>query len=154
MVTVFGSNLTGNVTFDGMPATTLFVSPAQINVTVPYGLTGSTTNMQVGAISVQLAVAPAAPGIFATVSSGPGLLTLYATGGGRLSTDALPRLISFVTVNVNGLPAEVLYAGIAPGLPEGANQVNIRLPAAVPPGSLSIVLSVGSVSSNAFVFAP
>jgi hypothetical protein len=132
----------------------LFVSPAQINVTVPYGLTGSTTNIQVGATSLQLAVAPAAPGIFAAVSGGPGLLALYATGGGRLSTDALPRLTSSVTVNVNGLPAEVLYAGIAPGLPEGANQVNIRLPAAVPPGSLSIVLTVGSVSSKAFVFAP
>ena len=154
MVSIFGSGLTGEVTFDGLPATVLFVSPAQVNVTVPYGITGSTTTARAGTTSLQLAVAPSAPGIFAAVSSAPGLLTLYATGGGKLTTDALPRLTLSAKVTVNDQPAEVLYAGIAPTLPEGANQINIRLPSAVTSGSLSIVLTVGTVSSKAFVFAP
>ena len=81
-------------------------------------------------------------------------MTLYTTGGGRLSTEALPRLTLSVKVTVNDQPAEVLYAGIAPTLPEGANQVNIRLSAAVTSGSLSIVLTVGTMSSRAFVFVP
>jgi uncharacterized protein (TIGR03437 family) len=34
-----------------------------------------------------------------------------------------------VSVAVNGEPATVLYAGIAPGLVQGANQINVQLPA-------------------------
>jgi uncharacterized protein (TIGR03437 family) len=154
MVSIFGSGLTGDVTFDGVPATVLFVSPAQVNVTVPYGLTGSATTVRVGTTSSTLAVAPSAPGIFAAVFSAPDVLTLYATGGGKLSTDALPRFTLPVKVTVNDQAAEVLYAGIAPTLPQGANQVNLRLPAGVPSGTLSIVLTVGTVSSKAFVFVP
>ena len=154
IVSLFGSNLTGSVTFDGLAPTVLFVSAGQVNVTVPYGLTGSTTTLQVGSASMQLAVAPSAPGIFAAVSAGPGLVTLYASGGGRLSAEALPRFTLPGSVTVNGQLAELLYAGIAPGLPEGANQVNIRLSANPPAGSLSIVLTVGTVSSKAFIFTP
>lgn len=36
IISLFGSNLTGNVTFDGLSPTILFVSPGQVNVTVPY----------------------------------------------------------------------------------------------------------------------
>lgn len=154
IISLFGSNLTGNVTFDGLTPTILFVSPGQVNVTVPYGLTASTTTLQMGSASMQLAVSPSSPGIFAAVSAGPGLVTLYASGGGKLSTDTLPRLTLPTSVTVNGQPAEVLFAGIAPTLPEGANQVNIRLPASVSTGSLSIVLTVGTMSSKAFIFLP
>ena len=154
IVAIFGSNLTRNVTFDGIQATVLFFSPAQINVTVPYALAGSTTTVQVGSASLQLAVAPTSPGIFAAVSAGPGLVTLYMTGGGRLSADSLPRLTSPVIVTVNGQTAEVLYAGIAPTLPEGANQVNVRLPQGLSAGPISTVVTIGSVSSQAFLFTP
>lgn len=39
------------------------------------------------------------------------------------------RLNLPATVTVNNQTAQVLYAGVAPGLVEGANQINIKLPA-------------------------
>jgi uncharacterized protein (TIGR03437 family) len=44
---------------------------------------------------------------------------------------------------VNGELADVLYAGTAPGLVAGANQVNIRIPPSTPSGNVSIQVSVG-----------
>jgi uncharacterized protein (TIGR03437 family) len=152
IVTVFGANLTGGVTFDGTPATLLYASPAQVSVTVPYSVGGSATTMRMGSASLQLAVVAASPGIFAAVSSGPGTLTLYATGGGSLSKDSLPILTLANSVTVNGEPAQVLYAGVAPGLVEGANQINILLPSDARAGALSIVWTVGGFSSKGFAF--
>ena len=153
-MSILGANLSSGVAFDGIPATILYFSPTQINVTVPYGLTNPSTTVRVGSGSLQIAVSVASPGIFAAVSGGPGLLTLYATGGGKLSTDELPIFTLPVGVTVNGLAAQVLYAGIAPGLPEGANQVNVQLPTGLTSGSLTIVLRVGSASSPAFTYTP
>ncbi len=154
IVTLFGANLTASVTFDGTPATIVSASSAQVSVTVPYGVSGSTTTLQMGTTSIQLALVSSAPGIFAVVPAGSGLLTLYSTGGGVLSKDPLPRITLNTIVTVNGQTAEVLYAGIAPGLVEGANQINVRIPAAISTGSLSVVLSIGSSSSKPFVFVP
>ena len=152
IVTLFGANLIGGVTFDGTAATIVYASPSQVSVTVPYGVAGPGTTLQMGAASVQLAVAASSPGIFAAASAAPGVLTLYSTGGGTLSKDAVPVLKLPTSVTVNGQPAQVLFAGAAPGLVEGANQINIQLPAGVQSGALSIVLKVGTASSKAFTF--
>lgn len=152
IVTIFGANLTGGVTFDGTPATIVYASPTQVSVTVPYGVAGSSTMLQMGAAQVQLEVAGSAPGIFAAAATGSGVLTLYATGGGTLSKDAVPILNLPASVTVNGQSAQVLYAGVAPGLVEGANQINIQLPAGISSGAMSIVLKVGGASSKAFSF--
>ena len=69
IVTLFGANLTGGVTFDGTPATLVYASPTQVSVTVPYTVAGPNTTVRIGSASVQVAVAPAAPGIFAAVSA-------------------------------------------------------------------------------------
>ena len=45
---------------------------------------------------------------------------------------------------------DILVAGIAPGLVQGANQINILLPDAVTSTSLSIVLTAGDALSKAF----
>jgi uncharacterized protein (TIGR03437 family) len=121
-------------------------------VTVPYSISGPTTHLQMGASSVQLQVAPSAPGIFAAVVSDGGVVTLYATGCGSVTNDALPLCTLSSTITVNGEPAQVLYAGIAPGLVEGANQVNFVLPADIQPGTISIVWTVGNTSSKPFSF--
>jgi uncharacterized protein (TIGR03437 family) len=47
---------------------------------------------------------------------------------------------------VGGLPAFVLYAGIAPGL-IGEAQINFIVPANVPPGPQPVMVTVGGVSS-------
>ncbi len=152
IITIFGSNLTGGVTFDGHPVTPLYASPTQVNVTVPYTVSGSTTTLQIGSVSMQLAVAATSPGIFAGVAAAPGIVTLYATGGGKVTTDSPARLSLASSVTVNGEPAQVLYAGVAPGLPEGANQLNIMLPAGARSGPVSIVWTVGTVTSNTYMF--
>jgi uncharacterized protein (TIGR03437 family) len=152
IITIFGTNLSGGVTFDGTRATLVFASPAQVNVTVPYSVAGPTTTLQMGASSVQLQVAPSAPGIFAAVSAGDNILVLYATGCGALTNDDLPRCALPVSVTVNGESAQVLYAGIAPGLVKGANQINIQLPDDITTGPLTIVLTAGDASSKPFSF--
>ena len=100
---------------------------------------------------MQTATAPAAPGIFAAVTSAPRIITLYATGGGALGAGSPASLALRSTVTVNGEAATVLYAGVAPGLPVGANQLNLQLPADAI-GPLTIVWTVGGVSSNPFSF--
>ena len=60
------------------------------------------------------------------------------------STGAPPQA---VTVQIGGQPATVSYAGNAPGLVEGALQVNATVPMSVTPGSaVSLVLAVGGVA--------
>ncbi len=151
IVTIFGSNLTDRVTFDNIPATLVYTSMSQVSVTVPYTITGAATQVQVGSSApFKLNVAASAPGIFAAVSAGQNLLVLYATGCGQLTTDELPRCALPVTATVNDQPVTVLYAGVAPGLVEGANQVNIQLPEGITSGALSIGLTAGDIASKPF----
>jgi uncharacterized protein (TIGR03437 family) len=154
IISVFGTNLTSSVTFDGTPATLVFASRTQVNVTVPFAVTAPSTMIQVGSsIPVKLDVAPSAPGIFAAVPAGNNILTVYATGCGVLTTDDLPRCALPISATVNDQPATVLYAGSAPGLVQGANQINIQLPEGVTSGQLTIVLTAGEASSKPFVWS-
>jgi uncharacterized protein (TIGR03437 family) len=150
IVSIFGTNLANAVAFDGAPATLVYFSPTQVNVTVPYSVIGPRTLLQMGPTSVQLQVAPSAPGIFAAVPAG-GIVTLYGTGCGGLTQDALPLCSLPSSITVNGETAQVLYAGIAPGLVSGANQINFALPD-IQSGPISIVWTVGHSSSQSFSF--
>ncbi|HWR52152.1 MAG TPA: hypothetical protein VN428_13660, partial [Bryobacteraceae bacterium] len=84
------------------------------------------------------------------------ILTFWATGEGqttpagitgRLAGDLLPSPVLPVTLKIGGLPAEILYAGAAPGF-AGLMQVNASVPDALPPGTHSLELTVGGVSSQ------
>jgi uncharacterized protein (TIGR03437 family) len=105
-------------------------------------------------VPVVLGVVPSAPGVFALVRVDGNVLTLYATGCGVLTNDALPRCALPVSVTVNNQSANVLYAGIAPGLVQGVNQINVQLPGGIPQGALTVVLTVGTASSTPFSFMP
>jgi uncharacterized protein (TIGR03437 family) len=156
IVSIFGSNLVKDVSFDLIPATFVYYSPTQVNVTVPYQVSGQTsTQLVIGQLGISSApvtldVVPAAPGIFAAVPAGNNVVTLYATGCGMLNSDALPNCELPVSVTANGQAGEVLYAGIAPGLAEGVNQINFQLPENVTSGKISIVLTVGNTASLPF----
>jgi uncharacterized protein (TIGR03437 family) len=74
------------------------------------------------------------------------IVTFWVNGAGRfrqpLATGAIigPERVAPVlpvTVGVNDLPAEVLYAATAPGMIAGMMQVNARIPREAPPGSYS-----------------
>jgi len=186
IVTVFGSNFgtAGNtsVTFDGVTATIVYVTPTQLAATVPYSVSDAQKTTMiiasngVSSTPVSLNVTDAVPAIFTSDASGTGqaaalnqdntvngpthpapagsVVALYGTGGGALTADALPLLKLPVTATVGGLPATVYYAGIAPGLVEGAMQVNVQIPDGVTPGPVvPVAITVGNATSNTATLA-
>ena len=178
-MTVYGSNFgtqaNTKVTFDYTPATIVYVTPTQLAATVPYFVSGTTsmivTSNGVASVPVTLNVVPSVPAIFTSDASGKGqaaalnqdysinsasnpapigsVVQLFGTGGGTLTNDTLPHLTLPVSATVGGAPAQVTYAGIAPGLVQGAMQVNVQIPTGVTPGpAVPIVLTVGQSMTN------
>ncbi|HWF11384.1 MAG TPA: putative glycoside hydrolase [Bryobacteraceae bacterium] len=127
-------------------------------------------------------VAGASPGIFSAsaTGSGPGailnqdysvntastpaaadsVVMVYATGFGILDpapadgsiTQTLATTDSPVTATIAGAPADVLYAGAAPGLIAGVLQINVRVPAAAAGNSAApITVTIGSFTTPAGV---
>jgi uncharacterized protein (TIGR03437 family) len=68
------------------------------------------------------------------------VVTVFVTDAGQLDP-ATGRLLSDVRATVEGAPAEVLYAGVAPGFP-GVQQINVRIPRIRATGDAVVHLSV------------
>jgi uncharacterized protein (TIGR03437 family) len=127
-------------------------------------------------------VAPASPALFTQNSQGWGpaaalnqdyrlntpanpadrgsIVLLYATGEGLtdqaadgvLAAAPLPQPVLPITVTVGGRPAEVLYAGGAPGLVAGVIQINIRIPGDAPTGDgVMVVVDAGPIAGARWV---
>ena len=85
-------------------------------------------------------------------------IVLFATGAGQtdpvgvdgqLAAAPLPKPLLPVSVQIGGLPAQVLYAGAAPTLVAGVLQVNCIVPAASPSGyAIPIILTVATAPSQ------
>jgi uncharacterized protein (TIGR03437 family) len=67
-----------------------------------------------------------------------------------ITTD-LRRPISPVLAWIGGRPARVLYAGSAPNLLSGVMQINVQVPEETTPGNTSVVLQIGTMSSQSGV---
>ncbi|HLI82468.1 MAG TPA: hypothetical protein VKV17_01050 [Bryobacteraceae bacterium] len=165
------------VQFDGVPAPILYAQAGQVNAQVPYGVApGGSTNMvvfyngqQAGALT--LPVAGTAPALFPVVVNQDGslnsqsnpapqnsIVTLYGTGEGLTNwvnvpglpaptSPPFPQPQAAVSLTMAGLPAQILFAGSAPGL-VGTIQVNARTPGGfLPSGQVPLVLTVGGVPS-------
>lgn len=100
--------------------------------------------------SLNSAANPAAPG---------SVITLFATGeglgqpagiDGKPATAPLPKPILPVTLSIGATPAEILFAGAAPGF-AGLMQINARLPRSAAPGAAVLLLRVGTAASQAGV---
>ena len=87
-----------------------------------------------------------------------GYVSLYMTGQGDVDPPVAAGAVSpsdplsyvkdqQVTALIGGLNAEVLFAGLAPGL-VGALQVNLRVPD-LPTGDYLVKVTIGSATSNA-----
>jgi len=101
--------------------------------------------------SVNSASRPAARGsVVVLFCTGEGQ-TEPSVADGTLAGDVLPRPRLPVSVQIGGLPAEVLYAGAAPGLVAGVLQVNAKIAEGVASGALSISLTVGNATNPAGV---
>ncbi len=140
----------------------------QVNVKVENVSTNTFTNP----------LAAAAPGIFATSptnqaavlnqdgtlnspsnpAAAGSVIAIYGTGGGMTSpmgqTGSLSPLSQAplmlpVQVEIGGQnPAEVIYAGAAPGLISGVFQINVRIPETIVAGTgYGISLTIGSIMS-------
>jgi uncharacterized protein (TIGR03437 family) len=133
--------------------------------------------------AVSVPVSSASPGIFTLSQGGTGggavlnqdssvnsplnpagagsIISIYGTGigpvdpassDGVLSGFAQARIDALVTIG--GAPAEVLYAGSAPGLVSGVFQINCRIPADVTGQAVEVVVeSAGSRSASGVTIA-
>src|SRR5262249_4755743 len=72
------------------------------------------------------------------------VISLYGTGAGEtdplgvdgeLARDPLPKPKAKLVATMGGQPAEIVYAGAAPGLVNGYLQVNLRVPLTLEPGN-------------------
>jgi uncharacterized protein (TIGR03437 family) len=128
--------------------------------------------------SISLAIAETAPGLFTAdgtqgailnqdnTPNRPGngaepgaIISLFGTGEGQtapagtdgliITADRLPVPNAQVAVEIQGRPAEVLYAGGAPGSPAGAFQMNVRVPVETTRGAqVPVIVRIGSRSSQ------
>ncbi|MDX2269119.1 MAG: CARDB domain-containing protein [Bryobacter sp.] len=99
--------------------------------------------------SVNSAANPLAPGrIVVLYGTGAGTFRSQPIDGAVIGTP-LPEFLQALTVEIGGQPAEILYAGPAPGLVSGVFQINARIPANVPPGAAPVVVKSGALSSPA-----
>jgi uncharacterized protein (TIGR03437 family) len=178
------------VLFGGIAAPLLYASSSQINAVVPFGVTGSSAQIQVvyqgkNTASSTVPVQPASPALFALNASGGGpgailnqdgsinsdtnpasqgsVVVFYATGGGVTSpaVDGLlisqpyPKQVLPVSVTIDNLPAQVLYAGPAPGIVAGVMQINVVVPPTANPVRFDqVIVTVGDyVSPTAITVA-
>jgi uncharacterized protein (TIGR03437 family) len=80
--------------------------------------------------------------------TGLGLVTNPPASGSAASIMTLSETTTKPTVMIGGIPAKVVFSGLAPGT-VGEYQVNAEVPAGVTPGlAVPVVLSIGGVSSN------
>lgn len=100
---------------------------------------------------VNSAVTPAPQGSVVMIyATGGGLTDPAGTDGGLAPTvEPLPRVVLPVSVTIGGAPAQVLYAGGAPGLVDGLIQINAVVPQGIAPGpSVPLVVQIGDYQSQ------
>jgi uncharacterized protein (TIGR03437 family) len=177
IASVFGSNLGGTnarVFVNGRSTTVLFANDGQVNFLVPADVPTGTAQLAIQAGTVASAVVPVPvlnlqPGLFFDSASGFGAVTVagtgqltavqpakpgqfvevYATALGSVRTGigGLFETLVRPEVTIAGLPAQVVFSGLAPGYP-GLYQLNVRVPDSVPNGSQPLVVTSGAVRSN------
>jgi uncharacterized protein (TIGR03437 family) len=156
------------------------IVPFGVDLTAPVTVEVRSRARQIALVSVPSAIT--APAIFTQTATGTGpgailnqdltvnsfanpaprnsIIMVYGTGFGALNPPAIDGQIATaaddtmlpVTATIGGIPADVTYAGAAPGLIAGAVQINVRIPdAATADLSASISLSVGSTTTPAGV---
>lgn len=131
------------VLFDGTPAPLIYVSSAQLSAIVPYAVAGkNATQVQieyqgVRSSSVQLAVAAAAPGLFASDSSGRGQAAAFNQDG-SLNSAAQPAARGTVVI--------LFGTGEGPTDPAGADGKPAGDP--LPKPSAPVRVMIGSAAAQ------
>jgi trimeric autotransporter adhesin len=85
------------------------------------------------------------------------VVIVYATGegqtsdagvDGKLAVAPYPKPLLPVSVTIDGIEAEVTYAGAAPFLVAGLIQINVQIPEGAHSGAVPIVLKIGAFQSQ------
>jgi uncharacterized protein (TIGR03437 family) len=178
IVSIFGSGLSGagtatTVDIDGAPAAILLESPFQVNAVIPASVTPGPHVFRLksgyGTVQQTETVSAVAPGIFMIGGPDTGAilnpdytlnspsapvvrgqyLSIYATGLGAVVRQGNVSIATTpVSVVLNGQELPASFAGLAPGY-IGLYQVNVVLPASMPPGlAISLSLKQGGQVSN------
>jgi uncharacterized protein (TIGR03437 family) len=101
-------------------------------------------------LTVNSAKAPAARGsVISIYATGEGQTDPGGVDGAITQAASLPRPKLPVKAWVDGQPAEIQYAGAAPGNIAGLFQVNVKIPATANTGDVPIVIQVGEAQSQA-----
>ena len=121
--------------------------------------------------SIASAVGRYSPGVFAAAQSdgtpvvikpakAGDVIVIFANGLGPVNNqpasgavspaDPLAPVQQNPTVTIGGQPAQVLFAGLAPGF-VGAYQVNVRVPSGLPAGLAPLVISAGGQTAPAWL---
>jgi len=137
-----GSYLSDNVALPVKPAAPSIFS-------VDLSGTGQAAVLNGDGLSVNSATNPAVKGGYVSIfATGEGQTT---PGGvdGQIASGTLPKPVLPVQVLIDGRPAEVQYAGAAPGAVAGLLQVNARIPLDASSGNVPIEIHVGTAASQA-----
>lgn len=170
------------VQFNGLPAPLLYVQSGQINTVVPNepmndGYTVEVTYQGQSAPLLDVAGNPVNPGVFAVVNEDstvnspahpaePGsIISVYATGMDMFDVDfpdgqvvPISPLLPFNfslngdSVTFAGIPGTTLWEGAAPGFIFGLDQINVQLPASLPPASSVPMVVVSSYTFSSPTF--
>ena len=158
-----------SVSANGVPVPVLYASPSQLNVQIPYEVSGDVSlqvNTPNGSSSTSLHVAPLAPSIIAVAvknavctpanpAQQSGNVVIYATGlgaavspvaTGEAATAASP-MTAPVLVWLGSVAVRPTYAGLAPGL-AGVSQINFIVPASLQDGVYFLRITAGIASSQ------
>ncbi len=178
LISTFGAGLAGSgpttVQINGQSAPVIAATPFQVNAQIPAGTVVGSAQLTVtssnGTAQQQIAVASVAPAIFSisasqaaitnsdnslNTTSNPakrgGVIVIYSTGFGATASSGTAT--TPVTAVIGGTELSAAYAGASPGAP-GLYQVNVVLPAMMPPGlALPLYLKQGSAVSNTVTVA-
>jgi uncharacterized protein (TIGR03437 family) len=149
-----------SILINGFPAPLVFISPQQVNLQVPWEIApgtvpiAATLNGVLGG-TITATAGAASPGIFAITYADGSLvsaerpiaasdvLVIYATGLGPVTrtvstgqaspVDPLANTTEVPSVTIGGVPAQVVFSGLAPGF-VGTYQVNVVAPGGVATG--------------------
>jgi Bacterial Ig-like domain (group 1) len=104
-------------------------------------------------LSVHSAATPQPAGaIMVLYLTGQGPTTPAVLDGAGAPSSPLSLVNGQVTALIGGKPAEVVFAGLAPGF-VGDTQVNLRIPQGVEPGDRSVIITINGVIDNAGVIS-
>ncbi len=127
-------------------------SPALFALNATGGGPGAILNQD---LSVNSETNPASQGSVVVLYGTGGGLTKPPSVDGLLTSQPYPLPVLPVSVSIDSLPAQVLYAGAAPGLVAGVLQINVVVPANASPVRYDqVVLTIGDyVSPTAITIA-